>query len=169
MLTNSTKEILWTSIWWCCSVSQSYPTIETPWTAVQQASLSFAISQSLVKLMSIEPVMPANHLILCLPLLLLPTISPSITAFSNESAVRIRCPKYWSFSFSISPSIEYSRFLPFRIDWLDLLAVQGTFKSLLQHHSSKSSILLCSSFIMVQLSIYMPVNHYMYIHENTYT
>ena len=112
----------------------------TPWTAAHQASLSFTISQSLLKLMSIESVMPPNHLILCHPLLLLPLIFPSITVFSNESALHITWPKYWSFSFSISPSNEYSGLISF-IDWLDLLAVQGTLKSLLQHHSSKASIL----------------------------
>ena len=109
--------------------------------AVCQASLSITNSQSLLKLMSIESVMPSNHLILCHPLLLLPSIIPSIRVFSNESALLIRWPKYWSFSFSISPSNEYSGLTSFRMDWLDLLAVQGTPKSLLQHHSSKSSIL----------------------------
>ena len=115
----------------------------TPWTAACKASLSFTISQSLLKLMSIQPVMPSNHL-LCDALLLLPSIFPSIRAFSNESALRIRWPKYWSFSFSISPSNEYSGLVSFRMDWLDLLAVQGTLKSLLQHHSSKVSIFLLS-------------------------
>ena len=105
--------------------------IATPWTPACQASLSFTISQSLLKLMSIESVMPSSHLILCCPLLLLPSIFPSIRVFSNESALCIRWPKYWSFSFSISPSKEYSGFISFRIDWFDLLAVQGTFKSLL--------------------------------------
>ena len=113
----------------------------TPWTAARQASLSFTIFQSLLKLMSIDSVMPSNHLILCCPLLLLPSIFPSIRVFSNESALRIRWPKYWSFSFSIGPSNEYSGLVSFRMDWLDLLAVQGTLKSLLQHHSSKASIL----------------------------
>ena len=108
-------------------------------------------SLSLLKLMSIESVMPSNHLILCCPLLL-PSILPSIRVFSNESVLHIRWPKYWSFSFSISPSNEYSGLISFRIDWLDLFAVQGTFKSLLQHHSSKVSILQCSAFFMVQLS-----------------
>ena len=124
----------------------------TPWTAALQASLSFTISQSLFKLMSIELVMPSNHIILCHPLLLLPSIFPSIRVFSNESALRIKWPKYWSFSFSISPSNEYSGLISFRIDWFDLLAVQGTLKSLLQHHSSKASVLQCSAFFIVQLS-----------------
>ena len=117
-----------------------------------QASLSITNSWSLLKLMSIESVMPSNHLILCHPLLLLPSIFPSIRVFSNESALPIRWPKYWSFSFNISPSNEHSRLISFRMDWLDLLAVQGTLKSVLQHHSSKSSILWCSTFFMVQLS-----------------
>ena len=110
---------------------------ETQWTAVRQASLSITNSWSLLKLTSIEPVMPSNHLIFCCSLLLPPSIFPSIRVFSNESAIHIRWPKYWSFSFSISPSKEYSGFISFRMDWLDLLAVQGTLKSLLQHHSSK--------------------------------
>jgi len=122
----------------------------TPWTAACQASLSITNSQSLLKLMSTESVMPSNHLILCHPLLL-PSIFPSIRVFSNESALRIRWPKYWSFSFNISPSNEHSGLVSFRVDWLDLLAVQGTLKSLLQHHSSKASILQCSAFFMVQL------------------
>ena len=122
----------------------------TPWTAAHQASVSFTISQNLFKLMSIELVMPSNHLILCCPLLLPPSIFPSITVFSSELALRIRWPKYWSFSFSIRPSSEYSGLVSFRMDWLDLLAVQGTVKSLLQHHSSKASILRCSSFFMAQ-------------------
>ena len=113
----------------------------TPWTAAHQAFLSITNSQSLLKLMSIESVMPSNYLILCRPLLLLPSIFPSIRVFSNESVLPIRWPKYWSFSFSISPSNEYSGLISFRIDWLDLLAVQGTLKSLLQHHSSKASVL----------------------------
>ena len=123
----------------------------TPWTAACQASLSITSSWSLLKLMSIESVMPSNCLILCHPLLL-PSIFPSIRVFSNESALCIRWPKYRSFSFSISPSNEYSGLISFRIDWLDLLAVQGTLKSLLQHHSSKASILQCSAFFIVQLS-----------------
>ena len=117
----------------------------TPWTAACQASLSITNSQNLLKLMSNELVMPFNHLILCCPLLLPPSIFPSIRVFSNESVLRIRWPKYWSFSFSISPSNEYPGLISFRMDWLDLLAVQGTLKSLLQHHSSKASILLHSA------------------------
>ena len=109
-------------------------------------------SQSLLKLMSIESVMPSNHLIFCHPLLLLPSIFPSIKVFSNESALPIRWPKYWSFSFSIRPSNEYSGLISFRMDWLDLIAVQGTLRSLLQHHSSKASIFWCSAFFIVQLS-----------------
>ena len=122
----------------------------TLWTAARQASLSFTISQSLLKLMSIESLMLSNHLILCHPLLLLPSIFPSIRAFFNESVLRIRWSKYWSFS--IRPSIEYSGLISFRIDWFDLHAVQGTLKSLFQHHSSKASILWHSAFLMVQLS-----------------
>ena len=121
----------------------------TLWTAVHQASLSIANSWSLLKLMSIESVMPSNHLILCRPLLLLPSIFPSIRVFSNESALCIRWPKYWSLSFNISPSNEHPGLISFRMDWLDLLAVQGTLKSLLQHHSSKASILWCSAFFIV--------------------
>ena len=124
----------------------------TPWTAACQASLSITNSQSLLKLMSIESVMPSNHLILYHPLLLLPSIFRSIRVFSNESALRIRLPKYWSFSFSISPSNEYSGLVSFMMDWLDLLAVHETLKSLLQHHSSKASILWHSAFFIVQLS-----------------
>ena len=123
----------------------------TPSTAARQASPSFTIFQSLLKLMSIESVMPSNDLILCRPLLLLPSIFPSNKVFSNESVLHIRWPKYWSFSFSISPSNEYSGLISFRIDWLDLLAVQGTLKSLLQHHSSKASILWHSAFFIVEL------------------
>ena len=123
-----------------------------PWTAAHQASLSITNSQNLLKLMSIESVMPSNHLILCRPLLLLPSIFPSIRVFSNESALYIRWPKYWSFSFNISPSKEYPGLVSFRMDWLDRLAVQGTLKSLLQHHSSKATILLHSAFFIVQLS-----------------
>ena len=126
--------------------------IVKPWTAARQASLSVTNSQSLLKLLSIKSVMPSNHLILCCPLLFLPSIFPSIRIFSNESVLPIRCPKYWSFSFSISPSNEYSGLISFRIDWFNLLAVQGTLKSLLQHHSSKASILQHSAFFMVQLS-----------------
>ena len=123
-----------------------------PWTAAHQASLSFTNSRSLLKFMSIESVMPSNQLILCRPLLLLPSIFPSIRVFSKEPVLRIRWPKYQSFSFSISPSSEYSGLISFRMDWLDLLPVQGTLKSLLQHHSSKASILRHSAFFIVQLS-----------------
>ena len=124
----------------------------TPWTAGRQASLSFTISQSLLKLMSIESVMPSNHLILCFPLLLLPAIFLSIRVFSNESAFPVKWPKYWSFSFNISPSNEHSGLISFSVDRLDLLAVQRTLKSLLQHYSSKASILRHSTFFIVQLS-----------------
>ena len=124
----------------------------TPSTAARQAFVSITNSLSLLKFMSIESVMPSNHLILCRPLLLLPSIFPSIRVFFNESVLRIRWPKYWSFSFNISPSNEYSGLISFRIDWLDLLPVQGTLKSLLQHHSSKASVLQCSAFFIVQLS-----------------
>ena len=140
------------------TVSQSVQSLSrvrlfvTPWTAARQASLSITNCQSLLKLMSIESVMPSDRLILCRPLLLLPSIFPSIRVFSNESVLHIRWPKYWSFSFSISPSNEYSGLISFRMDWLDLLAVQGTVNSLLQHHSSKASILQCSAFFIVQLS-----------------
>ena len=123
----------------------------TPWTATRQASLSITNSQSLLKLMSTALVMPSNHLILCL-LLLLPSVFPSFKVFSNESLLRIRWPNYWSFSFSISPSNEYSGLISFMIDWLDFLAVQRTLKSLLQHHSSKASMLWHSAFFIVQLS-----------------
>ena len=123
----------------------------TPWTVAHQASLSFTISQNLLKLTSIELVMPSNQLILCHPLLLLPSILPSIRVFSNESVLRIRWPKYWSFSFSISSSNKYSGLISFRTDWFELLVVEGTLKSLLQYHSSKASI-QCSAFFMVQLS-----------------
>ena len=124
----------------------------TPWIATHQTSLSITNSWSLLKLMFTELVMPSNHLILYCPLLLLPLIFPRIRVFSNESALRIRWPKYWSFSFSISPSNEYTWLISFRIDWLDLLAVQGTLKILFQHHSSKASILQWSAFFMVELS-----------------
>ena len=123
----------------------------TPWTAACRGSLSITISLSLLKLMSIELVMPSNHLILCCPLLLLPSIFPNIRVFSSESALHITWPKYWSFSFSISPSNEYSGLISFRIDWFEL-AVQGTLKGLLQHHSSKESVLRHSTFFLVQLS-----------------
>ena len=134
---------------------QSFSSVQlfaTPWTAVHQASLSITNSQSLLKPISIESVMPSIHLILCHPLLLLPSIFPSIRVLSNESVLHIRWPKYWSFSFSISPFNEHSGLISSRMDWLDLLAVQGTLNSILQHHSSKASILQCSSFFMVQLS-----------------
>ena len=139
----------------------SYPSVQslscvwlfaTPLTAACQDSLSITIFQSLLKLMSIESVMPSKHLILCHPLLLLPSVFPSIRVFSNESVLCIRWPQYWSFSFNISPSNEYSELISFRMDWLDLLAVQGTLKSLLQHHSSKASIIQRSAFFIVQLS-----------------
>ena len=129
----------------------------TPWTTAHQASLSITNSQNLTKLMSIESVMPSNHLILCHPLLLLPSVFPSIRDFSNESVFRIRWPKYWSFSFNISPSNEHPGLTCFRMDWLDLLATQGTLKSRLQHHSSKASILRRSAFFIVQLS---PIHDY---------
>ena len=119
----------------------------TPWTAAHQASLSKANSWSFLKFMSLESVMPSNHLVLCHPLLLLPSLFPSIRVFSNESVLHIRWQKYWSFSFSICPSNEYSGLISFRMDWLDLLTVQGTLKSLLQHHSSKASILWLSAFL----------------------
>ena len=124
----------------------------TPLTLTYQASLSITNSQSLLRLMSLESVMPSNHLILCRPLLLLPSIFPSIRVFSNESVLCIKWPKYWGFSFSISPFSEYLGLISFRMDWLDLLEVQGTLNSLLQHHSLKASILWCSAFFMVQLS-----------------
>ena len=143
-LHHSIKIVL--SLFGCSVLSNSV----TQWTAAHQASLCFTISWSLLKLMSIESVMPSNHLILCRPLLLLPSIFPRV--FFNESALHIRWPKYWSFSFSTSPSNEYSGLIPFRMDWLDLLAVQGTLKSLLQHHGLKASVLRCSAFFMVHLS-----------------
>ena len=121
----------------------------TSWTAARQAYLSITNSWSLPKLMSIESVMPSSHLILCRPLLLLPAIPPSIRVFSNESALHMWWPKYWSFSFRVSPSNEHSGLISFRMDWLDLLAVQGTLKSLLQHHSSKAAIFQCSAFFTV--------------------
>ena len=121
----------------------------TPWTAVCQAFLSFTISQSLLRFISIELVMPSNHLILCCPLLLLPSIFPSIRIFCKQSVLHIRWPKYWSFSFSISPSNEHPGLISFSMDWLDLLAVQGTLESLLQYHSSKASLLRCSAFFIV--------------------
>ena len=143
-------EILqWNTVQFSHSVMSDFA---TPWAAARQASLSITNSRNLPRLMSITSVMPSNHLILCRPLLLLLSIFPSIRVFSNESTLRIRWPKYWSFSFSISPSDEYSGLISFRMDWLDLLAVQGILKSLLQHHSSKASILQCSAFFIVQLS-----------------
>ena len=129
----------------------SWSLFATPWTTAHQASLSITNSRSSPKLMSIESVMPSSHLTLCRSLLLLPPIPPSIRVFSNESTLRMRWSKYWSFSFSISPSNEYTGLISFRMDWLDLLAVQGTLKSLIQHHSSKASILQCSAFFTVQL------------------
>ena len=132
----------------CSVVSDS----ETPWTTARQASLSITNSWSLLKLMSTESVMPSNQLVLCRPLPLLPSVFPIIRFFTNESVLRIRWPKYGSFSFGISPSNEHSELISFRMDWLDLLAVQETLKSLLQHHSSKASILRCSAFFTVQLS-----------------
>ena len=140
--------VVCTDVWYCTSSVQTLSTVRLfaiPLTAACQASLSITNSRRLLKLMSIESVMPSNHLILCRPLLLLPSIFPSIRVFSNESALCIRCQKYWSFSFSISPSNDHSGVISFRMDWLDLLAVQGTLKSLLQHHSSKASILQCSA------------------------
>ena len=136
----------------CCSVAQLCPTLCSTMDCTHQASLSFTVSQSLLKLMSIESVMPSNHLILCCLLLLLSSVFPSTRVFSNELALCIRWPKYWSFSFIISPCKEYSGLISFRIDYFDFLAVQGTLKSLLQHHSSKASVLWHSAFFMVQLS-----------------
>ena len=138
-----------TNFWYFSSVAQSCLTLCDPWTAVHQASLSIANSQSLLKLMSIDLVLPSNHLTLCYPLLLLLSIFPIIRVFSKESVL---WPKCWSFSFSISPSNKYSGLISFSMDWLDLLAVQSTLKSLLQHHSSKASIFQCSAFFIVQLS-----------------
>ena len=150
---------MWTGNWrpiiyWLSSVQSlsHFQLFATPWIAAHQASLSITNSYSLPKLVSIESVMPSNHLILCRLLLLLPSIFPSIRVFTSESVLRIRCPKYQSFSSSISPSNEYSGLISFRMDWLDLLAVQETLKSLLQHHSWKASVLWCSAFFMVQFS-----------------
>ena len=144
----------WKSLYGLCchSVAQSCPILCNPVNCSIPAFTVLTISQSMLKLMSTEPVMPSNHLILCCPLLLLPSIFPSIRVFSNESALHIRWPKDWSFSFCISFSNEYSGLISFKMDWLDLLAVQGTLKSLLQHHSSKTSILRLSAFLIVQLS-----------------
>ena len=144
---------------WCqlhqfSSFSSLVSDSETSWTTARQASLSIINSQSLPKLMSIESVKPSNHFILCHPLLLLPSIFPRIRVFSNESALCIRWPKYWSFSFSISPSNEYSGLISFRMDWLDFPAVQGTLKSLLQYHGSKASFLQHSAFFIVQFHIH---------------
>ena len=138
-----------------CSAVQSLSRVRlfaTQWRAARQASLSITSSQSLLRLKSIESVMPSSHLIVCHSLLLLPSIFPSIRVFSNVSVLHIRWPKYWSFTFSISPSKVYSELISFRMDWLYLLVVQGTLKSLLQHHSSKASIIQCSAFFIVQLS-----------------
>ena len=146
-----TKRLSHTSL---ISISQSVQSLSrvrlfvTPWISAHQASLSITNSRSLLKLMPIELVMPSSHLILCCPLLLLPSIPPSLKVFSNESTLRMRWPKHWSFSFSISPSNEHPGLISFRMDWLDLLAVQGTLKSLLQHHSSKASIFQCSAFFL---------------------
>ena len=137
------------SVQFSCSVMSDSA---TPRTAAHQPSLSITSSHSLLKLMSVESVMPSNHLIFCCPLLLLPLIFPNVRVFSNESVLHIRWPKYWSFRFSSSPSKEYSGLISFRMDWLDLLEVQGTLKSLLQYHSSKASVLQCSVFFIVQLS-----------------
>ena len=131
------------------------PDSATPWTAARQASLSITNSRSLLKLMSVKLVMPSSHLILCHSLLLLPLIFPSIRVFSNESALRIRWPKYWSFSFNISPSNEHPGLISFRMDWLDLLVVQGTLKSLLQHHSSKASVLRHTYRYILKMNVYV--------------
>ena len=149
MLELDVKSLTWTS---SVQLLSRVWLFVTPWTAARQASLSITNSGSLLKLMSTKSVMLSNYLILCGPLLLPPSIFPSIRVFTDESVLHIRWPKYWSFSFSISPSIEYSGMISFRMDWLDLLAVQGTLKSLLQHHSSKASIFWHSAFFMVQLS-----------------
>ena len=156
VLISTIGEFIW-DIYYCVQFSsvQSLSRVwlfAIPWTAARQASLSSTNSQSLLKLMSVDSVMPSNHLILCRPILLLPSIFPSIRIFSNVSALHIRWPKYWSFSFNISPSNEYSGLISFRIDWLNLLTVQETLKCLLQHHSSKSSILQHSAFFIVQLT-----------------
>ena len=136
----------------CCSLAKLCPTLCSPMDRSSQASLSFTISCSLLKFMSVELMMLSNHLVLCRPLLLLPSIFTSIRVFSKESAILIRWPKYWSFSFSISPSNEHLGLSFFRMDWLDLLAVQGTLKNLLQHHSSKAAILLRTTFFIVHIS-----------------
>ena len=158
LYSNIALSVLWTREFSFASfvivVVQSLSRVQffaTPWSAAHQPSLSFTISWSLLRLMSIESLIPSNHLILCHPFVLLPSIFPSIRVFSSESALCIRWPKDWSFSFSISPSNEYSGWISFRIEWFDLLAVQRTLKSLLQHHSSKASILQRSVFFMVSL------------------
>ena len=144
------------------SVAQLCP---TPLITARQASLSITNSRSSLRLMCIKSVIPSSHLILCCPLLLLPPIPPSIRVFSNESTLRMRWPKYWSFSFNISPSNEHPGLISFRMDWLDLLTGQGTLKSLLQHHRSKASILLCSAFFTVQLSHPYMTTMYVSIHS----
>ena len=150
---------MFSSVNWVQSLSR-VRLFATPWTAARQASPSITISWSSLRLTSIELVMPSSHLILCHPLLLLPPIPPSIKVFSKESTLRMRWPKYWSFSFSISPSNEHPGLISFRMDWLDLLAIQGTLRSLLQHHRSKASILQRSAFFTVQLSHpYMKLKH----------
>ena len=155
MLTKKQIHLRWLTISVQFSSIQSLSRVqlfETPWTAACQASLSITSSQSLHKLLSIESVMPSNHLVLCHPLPLLPSIFPSIKVFSNKSGLHIRLSKYWNFSFSNSPSNEYSRQISFQMDWLDLLPVQGTLKRLLKHHSSKALNLQCSAFLIAQLS-----------------
>ena len=151
----------------CCSVGESCPPLCDPRTVARQTPLCSAVSRTVLTFMSIESMMPSNHLILCRPLLLLPSIFPSIRVFSNDLAIRIRWPKDWSFSFSIHPSNEYSGLVSFRIDWFDLSAVQGNLKSLLQHHSRKASILWCSASFMVQLSY--PFKCLLVIHTQTHT
>ena len=148
---------IWVGCVWFASICwfQSLSRVQlfaTPWSTARQASLPFTISQSLLKLVSIESVMPSSHLVLCRPLLFLPSVFPSIRVFSNELALHIRWPKYWSFGFRTSPSNEYSGLISFMMDWFDLFAVQGSLKSLLQQHSSKASVLQHSAFFMVQLS-----------------
>ena len=148
----SEKSVLYNTIYSSVQLLTRVRLLATPWTAARQASLSITNSRSLLKLLSIASVMPSNHLILCCPLLLPPSITPSIRAFSDESVLHVRWPKFWSFIFRISPSNEYSGLISFRLDWLDLLPDQGTLKGLLQHHSSKASILQHSAFFIVQLS-----------------
>ena len=144
--------LFWSIVAVCCSVASCVRLFATLWTVAHQASLSITNSQSLLKLISIRSVMPSNHLLLCRPLLFPPSIFPSLRVFSHESALRIRWPNYWSFSFNISPSNEHPGLISLRMDWLDLLTVQGTLKSLFQHYSSKASILQCSAFFIVQFS-----------------